>query len=113
MERPPEPNELWIVSWILANTPWLFAGAVGGVVRAIWLVYKGEEPFRRVATEALLVAICMAGAGSLFKLSGVSEEYAMAAGIACGLAGPEFIRTDLIERFKRAFKAFGGGDSNK
>lgn len=105
MEHQASPNELWLYSWVLANTPWIYAGCVSAFVRFVFLFGKNAEPFRRSISDAIICGAIVSVSSPALALVGLDSQWAMAAGVGVGLVGPEVVKADIAERIKAAIKA--------
>lgn len=95
------PTGLWLASWLIANSPWLYARCASSAVRFVYQRGVDGRPPRPSVAEALLCGAAISVSALVAALVGADQTWAMVSGIAVGLAGPEVIRSAVSETARR------------
>lgn len=111
-EQASTPDSLWLVSWFIVNSPWIYAGLASGVVRLVYRWGVDGHPIRTAASEAFLCFAAVSVFSPVASFVGAGDALAMAIGVGVGFVGPDVLRSQLIGRFKAAAKVLlkGGSD---
>ena len=52
-EQASTPDSLWLVSWFIVNSPWIYAGLASGVVRLVYRWGVGRRHLKRSSVSLL------------------------------------------------------------
>lgn len=111
-QHPTTPDGIWLASWFIANAPWIYAGCASAAVRFVYQWGVDSRPARKAASEAFLCGAVVSVSSPVASAMGRNETWSMVVGIAVGLAGPEIIRSAIVNRLRVAIKAFIKGDGD-
>lgn len=98
MKRMPERPEtwLWVSTWLEANFPALYAGALACLTAAWRIIYTGGR-FRQLALEAPLCGLLGVGASYAPALIGAPAEAGVFFACMVGLFGVEASRAAAVK----------------
>ncbi|WP_110647594.1 phage holin family protein [Salinicola peritrichatus] len=104
-QQTSTPDGLWLVSWFIANAPWIYAGCASAAFRFVYQWGVDHRPVRTAASEAFMCGAVVSVSAPVAAVVGFNETWAMVVGIAVGLAGPEVVRSAAVERLRAAGRA--------
>lgn len=104
-EQTTTPDGLWLVSWFIANAPWIYAGCASAVFRFVYQWGVDHRPLRPAVSEAFMCGAVVSVSAPVAAIVGFNETWAMVFAIGVGLAGPEVVRSAVVARIRAASKA--------